>query len=364
MKCRLLYLVGQLGPGGSERQLYSLLEGMDRSRYGPQVIVWNYRDTDTYVARIRELGVPIHPFCETEPAWRKLAAIRQLVVRLRPEVLHSYSFFANLAASWATMGTSTVAIGAVRSDFITDKSSCRALVGTLSARWPRAQIYNSFVSAANARSRRRVFIPSQICIVRNALDLTRFPPVPLAIGGDVHILGIGSLLPVKRWDRLLETAAGLTRQGLRFRVTIAGDGPLRAPLEQQARHLGIAERVRFPGYSDNVPGLLREATFLAHTSDNEGCPNAVVEAMAGGRAVVATDAGDVPSLVEEGRTGFVVKRGDDSALEHRVATLIRDRDLCRRMGQAGRLRAEREFGVDRLLSETFAAYTAAGWRHC
>jgi glycosyltransferase involved in cell wall biosynthesis len=84
--------------------------------------------------------------------------------------------------------------------------------------------------------------------------------------------------------------------------------------------------------------------------------------MACGRAVVATDVGDTPSLVEDRKTGFVVPRGDDAALVERMATLIADRELCHRMGQAGRLKAKHEFGLDRLVSETLAAYRDAGWK--
>jgi glycosyltransferase involved in cell wall biosynthesis len=87
-----------------------------------------------------------------------------------------------------------------------------------------------------------------------------------------------------------------------------------------------------------------------------------MEAMACGRAVVATDAGDVRHLVEDGKTGFVVRRGDDATLVERMVTLITDQDLCRSMGEAGRAKAVREFGLDRLVADTFDAYRAAGWR--
>jgi glycosyltransferase involved in cell wall biosynthesis len=86
-----------------------------------------------------------------------------------------------------------------------------------------------------------------------------------------------------------------------------------------------------------------------------------MEAMACGRAVVATDAGDIPSLVEDGKTGFVVHRGDETTLVARMMTLMTDYDLCRRMGEAGRAQAEQQFGLDRLVSDTLAAYRAMGW---
>jgi glycosyltransferase involved in cell wall biosynthesis len=160
----------------------------------------------------------------------------------------------------------------------------------------------------------------------------------------------------------LKAAARLKKSGLDFLIEIAGGGPLRESLEKQLRDLELADRVRFLGHTDDVAGLLADSTFLAHTSDTEGCPNVVMEAMACGRAIVATDAGDVPSLVEDGNTGFVVSRGDDAKLVEHLATLITNGDLCRQMGEAGRLKAEREFGLSRLVEETLAAYRAAGWR--
>jgi glycosyltransferase involved in cell wall biosynthesis len=133
-------------------------------------------------------------------------------------------------------------------------------------------------------------------------------------------------------------------------------------LERYAQDLGIADHVEFIGHTEDIPNLLSDAIFLVLTSDNEGCPNTVMEAMACRRAVMATDVGDIPHLVEDGKTGYVVRRGDDAMLVARMATLLTNRDLCRRMGEAGRAKAEREFGLNRLLEETLAAYRTAGWR--
>jgi glycosyltransferase involved in cell wall biosynthesis len=186
--------------------------------------------------------------------------------------------------------------------------------------------------------------------------------VPVSTAGQASILGVGSLLSIKRWDRLLKAVLALKRRGCEFMVQIAGDGPLRRVLEQQTQDLGLATCVTFLGHRDDILQLLSKVTFLVHTSDSEGCPNVVMEAMACGRAVVATDVGDIPDLVEDGKTGFVVPRENQALLVTRMATLVADRDLCRRMGEAGRVKAEWEFGLDRLVSETLAVYKAAGWR--
>jgi glycosyltransferase involved in cell wall biosynthesis len=361
MSCRILYVVGQLGAGGLERQLCSLLQHINRDVYRPEVVVWNFRREDKYVAAIRSLNVPLHCFRQELSGIQKVFTLRRLVKCLRPELVHSYSFHTNVAVWWATLGTPIVPVGAVQSDFIHDMASCGFLLGRLSARWPRHQIYNNFAGAQNAHKSYSLFTPSRISVVWNGLDLKQFDDSPLPADGQVRILGVGSLLHLKRWDRLISAAASLKASGFDFLLEIAGAGPLREALEQQARSLNLTDRVTFKGHSDDVPALLANSTFLAHTSDIEGCPNVVMEAMACGRAVVATDAGDIPALIDEGRTGFVVTRGDHANLVKQLSTLISDRKLCRQMGSAARLKAEQRFGMSRLLADTFAAYRAAGW---
>jgi len=362
MHSRLLYLIGQLTFGGSERQLYYLLQAMDRTRYQPAVVVWNFCDEDVFVPRIRELGVPIYFFSGCQSKVTKLASLRRLVRRLGPEVIHSYSFFTNFPGYCAAWGTSSVPVGSIRSNFILDKAGSGCYFSRLNARWPRDQICNSFSAAEIVRKSQSLFIPKRLSVVPNGTILEKFRSSSSGDGEKVRILAVGSLYAVKRWDRLLVAASQLKGRGLNFLVQIVGDGPLRGKLKQKAAELGVTDCVVFLGQRNDIPDLLAQAMFLAHTSSIEGCPNVVIEAMACGRAVVAYNAGDIPILVENGKTGFVVSQGDDRVLVERMATLIRDRELCRSMGNAGRARAEREFGLPRLVLETFNTYKAAGWK--
>jgi glycosyltransferase involved in cell wall biosynthesis len=360
--CRFLYLIGQLTPGGSERQLLYLLEQLKRRQYSPHVVVWSCREGDGYVAKIRALEVPLHVLPYQGTRVHKMLALRRLVWRLRPEVVHSYSSFTNVAAWCSTLGTGAVPIGALRSEFLWAEQENGVLLGRLNMRWPRSQIFNSATAMEVARQHRRFFVPKHLFVIRNGLDLQYFRAAPLPFDGPTCLVGVGSLLPVKRWDRLVRAAAQLRQQGLAFRVRIVGDGPLRRALQQEVERLGLTEVVELPGYSDDVPGELAAATFAVHLAAAEGYPNAVMEAMACGRAVVAMAAGDVPTLVEDGKTGFVVPQDDAARLGHCLATLITDRHLCRHMGEAGRRKAEQAFSLERLVAETLAAYRVAGWR--
>ena len=101
MQCRILYLVGQLGKGGLERQLCYLLQAIDRERYKPVVVVWNDSGGSEYANQIRSLGVPLYIFSGKTSRHEKMRVLCRLAKTLTPEVIHSYSFHTNFAAWWS-----------------------------------------------------------------------------------------------------------------------------------------------------------------------------------------------------------------------------------------------------------------------
>ncbi|GKS58323.1 glycosyl transferase family 1 [Nitrospira sp.] len=358
--CRLLYLVGHLSLGGLERQLFDLLRVMDRGRYKPAVVVWRYTPGDHYNEAIEALGVPVVPLGNGLSRLGKVRALRRLVSSVRPEVIHSYSFYTNIAAWWAARGTATIPMGSIQNTFWFERQHAGKLLGRLSGRWPSGQMYNSFAAEETARQSATLFRPRRIYVITNGVDLEKFSPRSHPQHG--YVLAVGSLYSRKRWDRLIRAVALLASKGTHLEVRHVGSGPLLGELEAMVKRLHIEHAFRFLGVRHDIPALLGDASFLAHTAEVEGCPNVVLEAMACGRAVVATAAGDIPWLVDDGKTGFVVPRDDEVALSNRIATLLEDRDLCRRMGEAGRMKAEHTFGLDRFRSEHFVAYRAEGWQ--
>ncbi len=361
--CRLLYVVGQLSLGGLERQLYYLLENLDHALYKPSVVVWNLNHNDKYYKAIEALEIPLYGF---PPEWSplsKLQSLRALTRQLKPEVIHSYGFYTNVAAFYAAWATGAVAIGSLRGEYEAHKRRSGVIRGMLNANYPAYHISNNTPSADAANRASSFFAPKHVFVVRNALDLNLFKCASEASGRRCYVAAVGSLLPVKRWDRLLRIVKRLrsvTGENIRFQI--AGDGPLRSALEKLADELGISNIVEFRGAVHDMPAFLNRAKFQVHTSAREGCPNAVMEAASCGLPVVAMKTGEIPYLVEEGKTGFVVPQDDEAMFVERVSLLLGDDELCIRMGLAARAKAEREFRLERLVSETLAAYKDAGWK--
>lgn len=362
-RSRVLYVVGQLGLGGLERQLYYLLSNLDRARYQPAVVVWNLNPRDKYYQDFEVLQIPIYGFPTDWTPLSKLRALRTLVRQIAPEIIHSYGFHTNFAAYYAAWGTRALAIGSLRGDFVRDKRGGGPFRGALNARWPGCHISNSVTSADVVSRASGPFTPKRVFVVRNALDLNWFKCANDISKKRDYVAAVGSLLPVKRWDRLLRVVKGLkivADEGVRFRI--AGDGMLRSALEKLAIDLDLSEVVEFCGAVRDIPKFLSGAKFLIHTSENEGCPNVVMEAMACRLPVVAMEAGDIPYLVKNGTTGFVVPQGDEAAAIERVTQLLGDSELCVQMGLAACEKAKQEFTLERLVSETLAAYRKAGWK--
>lgn len=361
--CRVLYVVGQLAIGGAERQLYYLLATLDHARYRPALVAWNYNPDEKYYRDILDLKIPIYGLPSEWSPIAKLRAFRKLAQRVSPEVIHSYGFHTNFAAYYAAKGIGAVPIGSLRSDFATIKKIGGAFRGALNARWPAHHIANSKVCAEAALQANGFFTPRKFSVVRNGLDLNYFHASDTPRHLRTYVASVGSLLPVKRWDRLLKAVQmlkSIVAGDVQFRI--AGDGPLRGSLESLARDLGIGDMVQFVGASHDIPKFLDGAQFLIHTSDSEGCPNVVMEAMAVGRAVVATEAGDVPYLVENGTTGFVVHRDDNESLANHIVTLLGNPGLCDQMELNARAKAERDFKLESLVTGTLEAYRSAGWK--
>lgn len=361
-RCRLLYVVGQLRLGGSERQLYSLLTSLDHARYYPAVVVWNVNHNDKYYKDIQVLKIPLYGFPPEWSSLSKLKALRALTRQLKPEVIHSYDFYTNFSAAYAAWATKTVAVGSRRSEYNPHRRRGGGVKRLLNAKWPAFHILNSTPSADAANRVFSLFTSRHVFTVRNALDLNLFTWVSMDSKRRDYVAAIGSLIPVKRWDRLLRVVRDLKNVlGGDIRVQIAGDGPLRSALEELANDLGISNIVEFRGAVHDIPAFLSGAKFLVHTSESEGCPNVVMEAMACGRPVVAMETGEIPYLVDDGKTGFVVRQEDETTFVERVSLLLGDDELCMNMGAAAREKAKREFTLERLVSETLAAYREAGW---
>lgn len=354
-------VAGTLARGGAEKQFVYMVRALKAD--GVDVRAFALTRGEQHEAALCAIGVP--------PQWigrhaNPLVRTGTLAARFRawrPDVVQAGHFYVNLHAALAAATVGALSLGSVRSDGFRDVVRT-GLFGRASLRAPRGLIANSHVARANAaRLGRR---PERVLVVPNVIDIAEFDAEQGR--GDrgarpadaFQVTVVARLIPPKRLERFLQALADARREVPAIRGRIAGEGPERGRLERLAADLGLLPHgLQLLGEHARVPALLAESDVLMLTSDQEGFPNVLLEAMAARLPVISTSAGDAARIVVDGETGFVVG-GEPPLLAARLVTLARDRELAGRMGAAGRARVEREYSDRRLGASLRHAYAAAG----
>jgi len=311
-------------------------------------------------------GIPIYRF-HTRSALGKgnlgqLIRIRQKVAKLKqsfkPDLVHinfsdpSVYFHLSTANAYPAPTLVTLHTNFARYNY---KGGLDTLVGQIlhMADWVTA------VSAA-ILSDAEPFIPEireRSSVIYNGLDPPDLLPEPLPSEAP-RILCLGRLVDEKGFDLAITALASLLDRFPQARLTIAGDGPNRSDLEQQATALGLAEAVEFKGWiaPEKVPELMNKATVVVMPSRSEGFPMVALEAAQMARPIVATPVGGLSESVVHQQTGLLVEPEDSLALAEAIAFLLNHPDIARQMGQAGRSQALDIFSMERFVDAYDALY--------
>lgn len=209
----------------------------------------------------------------------------------------------------------------------------------------------------------------RITVIENGIDLAPFPEPTaqsratarraLGVGGDAFVVLVPArLVAIKDHDFLFDAIARWPADAPRLEVHLCGDGPLRTRLESRARELAARARIVFHGFRDDLPRVLHGADVVALTSRNEGMSLALIEAMAAGCPIVATNVGGTPDVVEEGVTGRLVASRDVAGFVAALLALASAPEIRGRMSRAARERARGRHSIERVVDDHHALYRA------
>ena len=277
--------------------------------------------------------------------WRCRRALREL----RADVLVTYNWG---AIEWAAANLLVGGRHVHVEDGFGPEERARQLPRRV---WARRLVLRRATVVVPSRTLERIALevwrlpPQRVRYIPNGIDVSRF--LPRERGGEVPVIGtVAALRGEKNFARLLRAFARLPAPA---RLVVVGDGPERGALEALAGELGIAGRVRFTGHLADPREAYRDFDLFALSSDTEQMPLSVLEAMAAGLAVAATDVGDVAAMLAGENRPFVVAR-DPAALAGAMAALLADPARRGAIGAANRARVEREYGEETM----FQAYAA------
>lgn len=316
----LALFVPDLSGGGAERVMLNLAHGFADRGITTDLVLGNA--SGAYLDRVRDY-VTIHDL----GAPRASNAIAPLVHYLRhkqPDALISALGQANIAALIARRLSTTRVKVMVTEHQSFERQRERGFRRSLFPRlarllYPSAEVVAVSAGVADSLAAHTGLDRETIKVIRNPvltpeLRVAAREPLPAAVRRP-YLLGMGRLTAQKNFPLLLEAFRTFNAQRPGYRLLILGEGPDRAALEAQARELGIAELVDLPGFADNPFPYVREASAFVLSSDWEGLPTVLIEALALGVPVVSTDCDSGPrEILADGRFGALVPTGDANAL--------------------------------------------------
>jgi glycosyltransferase involved in cell wall biosynthesis len=368
---RTVFVLDSLAVGGTEHSTVAIATGVANS-----VIVTLFDASPNLVAEAEAKGIRVVPLGlpKVTSMFQAANALRRELIRLNPQIVHSALFRADVAARIASVGARWKLVTSLVNDSYSDvrfsslRSSERlklrmvqaidvATIGVC-----REIVANSHaIAATNADA--LALRPSSVRVIPRGRDLEVFrPPLPgekeacrrdlqLPMECDV-VMNVGRLIARKGHSCLLKAFATMSEYTV---LVIVGDGPERFHLEQDSRGLGIAPRVRFLGSRKDVAELLRCADVFAFPSQYEGFPGALVEALATGLPVVASDIPMHREAISNGADGLLFAVDSPAALAACLVEAL-DPDRSRRLSKSARSNAEARYSLQVMTDAHAALY--------
>lgn len=360
----VLYPVNRLVIGGAEQQLLELVRGIDKEMFHPIVAPLypggGLEDEFRSAPGVEVIDLNRRGKYDPSPLWTVTRLLRSRRVDIVQPFLSPATFF-GLLPSLTRNATTTI---------VTERCGVRQSRGFGYKAYRTVEDWFSHLADAivpNSVAGEEMLVArglprSKIRVIYNGINLERLALDPEAVaacrtnlsaGEDAFVAGmLASLTPAKGHSTAIRAIAHLRERYAHVHLAVVGDGPLRADLEALAGELGMSRQVTFFGYQRNVSDYVASFDALISASrDNEGCSNSILEAMALGVPVIATDIGGNRELVRRRETGRLVAPDDPAALADALVATMSERRETQEMAENARARVSSQFGLDRMIHD-------------
>lgn len=363
MKINITHIIGQLGIGGGEKQLYELIVHSDPDKMNHKVIYYEDGNDEEGKKLFNDSGI------ETYRLNRKkndplgfILKIRKKIIETKPDIVHCWLYSANIYGRWAAI------LAGCRNIVVAYRSCGLPKAGKLRINeWftgRRVQYLANSRACAAAMSKKLGVRLDKFDVIYNGADLEKLQnaqPITdirqqFSIDpGRKLVCMVGRLTAAKNYPMLLRTAKRCRQDDLPLHFLIAGHGEKEQELKALAKQLGVEDTVTFLGLRNDVPGLLKSCDYYIYTSLWEGFPNALLEAMAAGLPVITSHFAGADELVENGRNGVIVPIDNDLEAYQTLKKFFESPDYARALGIEASKEAESRFSKE-IMSQNYLEY--------
>jgi len=365
---KILFVIGSLDIGGAERQIVELCTRLDPARYAPAVATLGSAGALAPLLERREIRVfPLglssankrrRALRRAFSAIRATRSLRALIGRFDPQIVHAYLLESAVVAAAACSRRRTRLVIAKRAlvESITESSFFMPLVRFANARADVIHVNSQAVAEDVVRKERAE--RAKIRLTYNGVDASRFRPTAERPWRPAVRVGMmANFIPYKGHADVLGAFALLAARFPALELWLWGRfGPMVPQLEASAVRGGFRERVHFQGLTEDPAAAYHQLDIFVSASHEEGFSNSILEAMACGLPIVATQVGGSVEQIENDRSGLLVPPRRPSALAEALARLVDDPLLAERLGQEARRRISECFSLEAMVTATSRVY--------
>jgi glycosyltransferase involved in cell wall biosynthesis len=346
----ILFLAGSLGLGGAEKQLLAWARILQED-FDARVAVVSFDETrQERLPALDQMGISLMIAGRDQSPLRRLGGLVAFARRNKVDVVHAFTYYLSTPAILAAAAARAIPASSFQGDGLTDVERLNALRRLPAEKIVRYFTCNSHETIARVRPRLRAdvllqYVPNLV----SPPDSGRIAMGPPEKGRGPVALLVARLDANKRVPVFLQALAAAREFEPQLKGVVVGDGPDRTMLAGLAAELGLLpDGVSFLGWLRDPWECYATAQMFVHLARSEGTPNVVLEAMAMGLPVVATPAGDVPHIIQQGRNGLLVPFDDVPAVTGRLVDLVRSPALRAQLGQQGRADVLRSYGTEQV----------------
>jgi glycosyltransferase involved in cell wall biosynthesis len=371
-KIKIAFIIDYLDVGGTESQIYALLQGLDKKQFHPVVIC--LKKKGEIAGKIEQSGIKVFLIKDYLNRAPKLIVrllqtlkVSRILKKLQIDIVQNYLVTANIFGTIAARLARAPIIcaserGVTNTDQLGDLADRNRIL-----RWISPWIHNVWGNAEQVTDYLKdvVRIPDEkICCIYNGIYVENFKGSDsydlrgeLGLSPDIKLIGmIARLVPIKNHSLFFESVQIVRKRCENFCVILIGAGDLQSCLEKQVSKIGLKQIVHFLGNRTDVAKILPCLDIVVQSSNGEGLPNAIMEAMAARKPVVATNAGGTEELVMDRKTGFLVPVGNYALLAEKIILLLNDSGLGKTMGEAGYQHIKKNFSIEKMIQNVQDLY--------